>query len=273
MPSRLVAKPSDSVESAAPPWPGAGRSKHPCLLGPVASPSPGTVLAGTAPASWWPLRRPQLEPNGNAVDLGLGLASLTVTRDGVKIAPPPFLHAAFQGLRRLQRRPGHKVKGANNRSTARLRRALAHATVADQHLDPLHRLGTGPIREHRTLCIEHLNGAGMAKNRKPARSIADAGWHLPRTILAARARMAGRAVQVASRWQPASRIGSACGDRTGKLPLSKRQRLCPDGRTGYDRDVNAAQTILVAALAARVDTCGAKSRSGWPAPAMKQEPT
>ena len=83
------------------------------------------------------------------------------------------------------------MKGTNNRATAHFRRALAHATVADQHLDPLHKLGTGPIREHRTLCIEHLNGAGMVKNRKPARSMADAGWRLLKTLLASRAGMGG----------------------------------------------------------------------------------
>ena len=71
-----------------------------------------------------------------------------------------FLRAAFKGIRRLQRRPRHKVKGANNR-----------ATVADQRPDHVHKLGTGPIREHRTVCIEHLNGAGMVKNRKLARSL------------------------------------------------------------------------------------------------------
>ena len=137
------------------------------------------------------VERPQLEPNGNAVGLDLGLVSLAVTRDGVKIAPPPFLHAALRRIRRLQRSPGRKVKGASNRATARLGLATAHATVADQRLDPPHKLGMGPIREHRTVWIEHLNGAGMAKNCKLACSIADAGWCLLGTLLESRARMGG----------------------------------------------------------------------------------
>ena len=117
------------------------------------------------------VERPQLEPNGKAVGLDLGLASLAVTSDGVKIAPPTFLRAAFKRIRRLQRSLSRKAKGSNNRAKAWLRRALAHATVADQHLDPLHKLSTGLIREHQTVCIEHLNGAGMVKNRKLARSL------------------------------------------------------------------------------------------------------
>ena len=105
--------------------------------------------------------------------------------------PCPDLHAALRWIRRLQRSPHRKVRGANNCATGRFRRAKAHATVVDQHPDPLHKLATGPIREHQTVCIEHLNRTGMAKNRKPARSIADACWRLPRTLLASRTGMDG----------------------------------------------------------------------------------
>ena len=211
------------------------------------------------------VERPQLEPSGNAMAVAPGLAPLAVTRDGVKIAPPTVLRAAFQRIRERQRSPGRKVRGANNRATARFSLASAHATVVDQRLDPLHKLGTQLIREHRTLCIEHLNGPGMVKNRKPARSMADAGWCLLTTPLVSRARRWGRTVQVVSRWQPTSLTCWECGDHIGKLPLSKRQWPCPDCRTGHDPGVNAAQTILAAALAARVNAGGSERPSGWPA--------
>ena len=100
-----------------------------------------------------------------------------------------------------------------------------------------HKLGTGPIRESQTVCIEHLNGAGMVKNCKLARPIADAGWrpgrreweslaatdagwHLLRTLLASKARRDGPTVQAASRWQPTSRTCSECGHRDGKKDSS-----------------------------------------------------
>ena len=90
------------------------------------------------------VERPQLEPNGNAVGLDLGWASLAVTRHGVKIAPPKSLCAALRGIRRLQWSLSRKARGSNNRATARLGRALAHATVADQRLDPLHKRSRDP---------------------------------------------------------------------------------------------------------------------------------
>jgi len=40
------------------------------------------------------VERPQLEPNGKAVGIDLGLAFLAVTSDGEKIAPPKFLRSA-----------------------------------------------------------------------------------------------------------------------------------------------------------------------------------
>ena len=177
------------------------------------------------------VERQPLPPNGNIVGVDLGLASLAVTRDGVKITPPrhssaPLSDGSGGGNGSLI----HKAKGANNR-----------ATVADQHLDHVHKLATGPIREHQTVCIGHLNVAGVARNRKLSKAIA-----------------------VVSRWQPTSRIGSEWGDRIGKLPLSKRQWLCPDCRTGHHRDGNAVQTILAARVAVRVNAWGAEGRSDWP---------
>ena len=183
------------------------------------------------------VEREPLPPSGNAVGLDPGLASLAVTSGGVKIAPPTFLRAALRWIRRLQRSLSRKVKGSNDRAKVRFRRAKAHATVADQRLDPLHKLSTRLIREHQTVWIEDLNVAGMSRNRKLSKAIADAGWRLLRTLLAPKARMDGRTVQAVSRWEPTS-------------------RTC--------RDVNAACNILAAGLAERVNACGAESRSGWP---------
>ena len=205
--------------------------------------------------------RESLPPNGNAVGIDSGRASLAVTRDGVKIAPLTVLRTAPGRLQRLQRSLSPKAKGASNRVTARLRRALAHAMVADQRLDLLHKLGTGPIRERQTVCIEDLNVAGMTKKQNLARSIADAGWRLPRTLLVSKARMDRPTVQAVSRRQPTCRTCSDCGHRDGKNDVSSHWWRCPASGAEQDRHGNAACPILAAALANRGNAGGAERKT------------
>ena len=229
---------------------------------------PGSVTiikgcAGRSVASFVvAVEREPLPPNGNAVDVDLGLASLAVTHDGVKIAPLMFLRTAFKGMRRLQRRLSRKARGTNN-----------HAMVADQRPDPLHKLATGPVREHRTVCIEHLNGVGMVKNRKLVRSMAAAGWRLLRILLASRAGMDGPTVQAVSHWQPASSTCWECGHRDGKKDVSIRWWRCPASGAEQDRDGNAACSILAAGLGEGATPVEPRGRpAGWPL-AVRQEPT
>ena len=153
------------------------------------------------------------------------------------------------------------MKGSHNRQKARLRLAKAHATVADQRLDHLHKLSSRLIRGNQTVALEDPNGSGMVKNRKPARAIADAGWRLLRTLLEAKAKLYGGEVKIISRWQPTSQTCSACGHREGKKDLSVRAWRCSACGAEQDRDVNAAKNILAAGLAERLNACGDESKT------------
>ena len=197
---------------------------------------------------------------GQNIGIGLGLASLAVTSDGEKIAPPKFLRAALKRLRRLQRNLKHKQRGSNRLALARLRVAKLHAKVAARRLDLLHKLSTRLIRENQAVCIEDLNVSGMVKNRKLSRAIADAGWRPFRILLEYKADLYGRALKVGSR-EPTSQVCSACGRRDGKKPLSVRAWTCPARGAEHDRDVNAAKNILAAGLAARLNGRGARSKT------------
>ena len=204
------------------------------------------------------VERPKLPADSKAVGIDLGLASLAVTSEGEKIAPPKFLRSTLRRIRRLSRDLSRKVKGSNNRAKARFRLAKAHVQVADQRLDHLHKLSTRLIRENQTVVLEDLNVSGMVKNRKLARAIADAGWRLLRTLLASKAEIYGREVTIISRWEPTSQTSSACGHRDGKKALSVRAWRCSACGAEHDRDMNAAKNILAAGLAERQNACGAE---------------
>ena len=202
-----------------------------------------------------------LPANGKAVGIDLGMASLVVTSAGEKIVPPKFLRSALKRLRRLQRNLKHKQKGSNRLAVARRNVAKLHATIADKRLDFLHQLSTRIIRENQTVVLEDLNVSGMLKNRKLARSIADAGWRQFRTLLESKAEQYDRQLVVINRWLPTSQVCSTCGHNDGKNELSIREWQCPSCGPVHDRDINAALNILAAGLAESQNGRGAAHKS------------
>ena len=214
-----------------------------------------------------------LPANGKAVGIDLGLASLAVTSAGEKIAPPKFLRSALKRLRRLQRNLKHKQNGSNRLAAVRRQVAKLHATIADKRLDFLHQFSTRILRENQTVVLEDLNVSGMLKNRKLARSIADAGWRQFRTLLESKALQYGRQLVVINRWLPTSQVCSTCGHHDGKKELSIREWQCPSCGAVHDRDVNAAQNILAAGLAESQNGRGAVHQSTLAVAAGCEAPT
>lgn len=195
--------------------------------------------------------------NGKAVGTDPGLASLVVTSDGGKIAPPRFLRSTLKHLRRRQRNLKHKRKDSNRMAPARRKIAKLHAKVGDRRLNTLHQPSKRIIRENQTVVPENLNVSGMLRNKTLARAIADAGWRQLRRLLEARAEPHGRRVVLINRWLPTSRICSTCGHRSVRKVLSVRASQCPGCGSIRDRDVNAASNILATGLAASRNGHGA----------------
>ena len=209
--------------------------------------------------------RPQLEPNGSTVGIDLGLTTFATLSTGEKIDAPKPLRAALKRLRKLQRNLSRKVKGSNRRNQARVKVARLHARIADTRKDFLDKLSTQLIRENQTVVLEDLRVSGMIRNRKLARSIADAGWRQFRTLLEAKALMYGRTVNVISTWEPTSQRCSACGQLGGKKPLNIRAWTCLHCGAEHDRDINAANNIAAAGQVEAKNGRGAKRQAGSPA--------
>ena len=203
----------------------------------------------------------KLPPTPKEVGIDLGLASLAVTSDGDKFAPPRFLRSALRKIRRLQQSLSRKVKGSRNRNKARLLVVKAHEKVGAKRLDFLHKLSTQFIRENQMVVLEDLHVSGMLKNQRLAKSISDAGWRMLRTLLEYKAERYGRQLRVISRWEPTSQRCSACGHQDGKKHLRVRTWTCPVCGSAHDRDSNAAKNILSATQAERLNACGVKSKS------------
>jgi putative transposase len=217
--------------------------------------------------------------SGSAVGVDLGVKDFAVTSDGARIANPRFLEHKARNVARYRRRLARCQKGSANRAKAKVRAARACRKVRDARRDFLHKASTRLVRQNDLIVIEDLNVAGMMRNRRLARVIADCGWGQFRAMLEYKCERYGRTLAVADRWYPSSKTCSECGYLLAALSLSARHWTCPSCGTRHDRDVNAAKNILAAGRAVARgrlgDACGADvRRSGFPRvrSAVKQEP-
>jgi putative transposase len=220
------------------------------------------------------IHRKQRTPHrpGSVVGVDVGITYLAVLSTGEFIANPRHLEVAQTRLRALGRAlsrkqgPDRRTKQKPSKRWARAQARLgrAHARVGNLRRDGLHQLTTRLARGHGTVVVEDLNVAGMLRNRRLSRRIADAGFGEIRRQLAYKTDWNGGRLIVADRWYPSSKTCSACGAVKAKLTLAERTYHCTVCGLTLDRDLNAARNLaILAALAVvEVDTAGSGPVAG-----------
>jgi putative transposase len=198
-------------------------------------------------------------PAGNGkravVGVDVGVRFLAVLSTGQTIANPRALEGSLRRLRRLNRELARRRPGSRRRNRTRRRLARVHARAANLRRDALHKLTTSLATQHGTVVVEQLNVAGMMRNRRLARAIADAGMAELRRQLAYKTTWYGCRLVVADRFYPSSKTCSTCGWVKAKLTLAERTFCCEACGLVMDRDLNAARNLakLVESVA----------QSGW----------
>jgi putative transposase len=179
---------------------------------------------------------------GTAIGIDLGIKALLTGADdagNVLVVPGPKpLAAALRRLRRASRANARKER----RSAARL--ARLYTRIANIRTDALHKATSMLAPRYETVVVEDLNVAGMTRNRRLARAIADQGFGTARRMLAYKTGWNGGTLLVADRWFPSSKQCSGCGTVKTKLGLSERVYRCERCGLAVDRDVNAARNLL-----------------------------
>jgi putative transposase len=195
--------------------------------------------------------RPSPRIPSSVVGVDLGVKTLAVLSTGEQIPNPRHMSGALRKLRRLSRAASRK-QGPDRRTgrqpSNRWRRASAalgkaQGRIADQRKDGLHKLTTRLTAEFGTIVIEDLHVAGIIKNRRLARHVADASFGEFRRQLEYKAAWHGGRVIVADRWFASSKKCSGCGAAKAKLLLSERTYSCTSCGIVLDRDVNAAVNL------------------------------
>jgi putative transposase len=182
------------------------------------------------------------------VGIDVGLKTFITCSDGIIVENPKFFRESQAKLARAQKLLSRKKKGSWRRKAARLKIARIHNHTANQRKDFLHKITTALVSNNDFIAIEDLNIAGMMKNHKLAKSIADASWADFTTMLGYKAMWYGKEVVRVDRWFASSKLCPSCGNKKVILTLQERTFHCNECGFSMDRDLNASRNILKEAL-------------------------
>lgn len=222
-----------------------------------------------------------VHPSPSRVGIDLGVASFATLSDGSKIEALNSFKRLEKTLARAQRNLARKTKFSSNWQKQKRRIAAIHHRIACARQDFLHKQSSMLVKNHGLIALEGLNVQKMSASaqgsiEEPGRNvqaksglnkaILDQGWGEFRRQLAYKAAWQGGAVVEVNPRHTSQRC-HACGHVTPEnRPTQARFRCVCCGHSAH-ADVNAAQNILAAGLAA--SACGG---AGLPVPS-KQEPS
>jgi putative transposase len=212
---------------------------------------------------------------GSAIGIDLGVKTLLTGVDDAGTVIAVQGPRALRGLRRAGRAHSRTAAGSANRRKAAARLACLHARVASVRADALHKVTSQLASRYETVAAEDLNVAGMTRNRRLARAVADAGFGAAVRMLGYKTIWNGGRLVRGDRWYPSSKTCSGCGAVKAKLALSERTYRCGACGLALDRDVNAARNLLGLAVSGteRINACGGTVRPGTAGHVpVKQEP-
>ena len=113
------------------------------------------------------------------------------------------------------------------RQRARRKLARLHARIARIRNHFAHTLSSRVVKTHAHVALEDLHVAGMLKNRRLSRSIADAGWSQFATQVAYKTTWYNSQLTLVDRWFPSSKRYHGCGHTVAELSLSQRDVHVP----------------------------------------------
>ncbi|WP_053366682.1 RNA-guided endonuclease TnpB family protein [Bacillus sp. FJAT-27245] len=182
-------------------------------------------------------------PGESFIGLDLGIAHFFIDSNGKKVENPHYLKRNLRKLAMLQRQLKNKSIGSHNYKKLQKKISKLHLHIANQRKDFLHKVSRKVVDENQVIILEDLHIKGMIRNKKLARSIADAGWGLFKTFISYKALWSNKTVVWVNRFFPSSKLCNGCDTKNIMLSLSDREWICPSCGTKHDRDFNASKNI------------------------------
>ena len=191
---------------------------------------------------------------GQHIGVDLGLRDFLTINTGEKIDNPRHLRQTEEKLAKAQRQLSRKVKGSANWEKQRIKVAKIHERVANQRRDFHHKLSYRLVMKNRIITLENLNVKGMVRNRKLAKSIADAGWSGFVSMIEYKGAWYGCHAEKINRFFPSSKTCSECGAINHDLTISDSKWVCTECGVVHDRDINAAINIQAQSTVGAAET-------------------
>jgi len=193
-----------------------------------------------------------LTKTGKEIGLDVGLNHFIADSDSNYIDNPKYFRKSEKKLRVVQRKLSRCQKGSNRRKKVKLLVSKHHEKVRNKRVDFLHKTANYYIENYDMICIEDLKIKNMIRNRRLAKSIADASWGTLGSMLCWKAESAGKTVSKINPYRTSINC-SDCGMHVQKS-LSVRVHKCPHCGLILDRDLNASLNILSAGQAVQALT-------------------
>ncbi|MEL6462077.1 MAG: transposase [Cyanobacteria bacterium J06621_15] len=187
-------------------------------------------------------------PHGEGIGIDVGLTSMVATSSGLLIKRPRFFVDAERKLKLLQKRVSRKRKGSNNWLKATMKVARLHEYVANCRKDWHRKLSHQLCDNVGMIFVEDLNLVGLSRGMLGKHCL-DAGFGQFFNILEQTCFKRGVYFQKVDA-RKTSQICPNCQHETGKKTLAERVHKCDNCGYTTDRDVAAAQVVLIRGLAA-----------------------
>lgn len=176
----------------------------------------------------------------SAVGIDLGVSALATLSDGTSFQNIKTTEKYRRKLRGLNKSLSRKKKGSSNWKKAKIKLSKLHQKIANVRADHIHKMTSSISSKYDCVCLEDLSTAGMVKNRRLAKSISDVSFGEITRQLEYKSKL----VLKVGRFFPSTKLCRNCG-QLHDMPLSKRVFECECGVGPIDRDLHAAQNILV----------------------------
>lgn len=193
----------------------------------------------------------KLEPiqfANKSTGVDLGVKTLATLSDGTEFENQKLLRRQLNKLKKLNRSLARRKLQSNRWYKAKDKLSRFHEHIKNQRLDVIHKMTTKIARTYQLIGVEDLSIAGMAKNRKLALSIADAGMGEVLRQLEYKADAFGGRIVKVGRFYASSKTCNDCGYINKELTLSDRTWTCLGCGVINQRDWNAAKNIEQEAL-------------------------